>query len=84
MMPTAVLNPTRYDAQYPFVCGQFQEALTGPHAPGYYNGWKRKVTDEDLPSWWEDSSGAPGVGNMPIYRGKLKERDMRNMDEFDR
>eukprot|EP00973_Karenia_brevis_P037590 5187462-Karenia_brevis.AAC.1 len=33
MMPTAVLNPTIYDAQFPFVCGLFQEALPGPHAP---------------------------------------------------
>eukprot|EP00973_Karenia_brevis_P024419 3367553-Karenia_brevis.AAC.1 len=68
MMPTAILTPTVYDAQYPFVCGDDGIAFPGPHAPGYYNGWKRKVTDTDLPSWWRDSSGAPGVGNMPIYR----------------
>eukprot|EP00973_Karenia_brevis_P007919 1074321-Karenia_brevis.AAC.1 len=37
MMPGAVMNPTVYDAQFPVVCGRFQEALPGPHAPGYYN-----------------------------------------------
>eukprot|EP00973_Karenia_brevis_P025694 3544446-Karenia_brevis.AAC.1 len=79
-MPTAVLTPTVYDAQFPFVCGMFREALVAPHAPGYYNGWYRKVTDEDLPTWWKDSSGAPGVGNMPMYRGKLKEIDASRLD----
>eukprot|EP00973_Karenia_brevis_P072880 10121447-Karenia_brevis.AAC.1 len=55
MMPTVVLNPTVYDAQFPFVCGMFQEALVAPHAPNYHNGWYKKVTDEELPRWWIDS-----------------------------
>eukprot|EP00973_Karenia_brevis_P073526 10216249-Karenia_brevis.AAC.1 len=49
MMPNVVLNPTVYDAQFPFVCGMFQEALVASHAPGYHNSWYRKVTDENLP-----------------------------------
>eukprot|EP00973_Karenia_brevis_P069401 9650989-Karenia_brevis.AAC.1 len=75
MMPTAVLNPTVYDAQFPFVCGMFQEALVAPHAPNYHNGWYKKVTDEELPRWWIDSPGAPPVGIMPLYRGVLREVD---------
>eukprot|EP00973_Karenia_brevis_P027705 3818970-Karenia_brevis.AAC.1 len=48
------------------------EALVAPHAPNYHNAWHRKVTDS-VPHWWIDSSGAPPVGNMPLYRGQLEE-----------
>eukprot|EP00973_Karenia_brevis_P013004 1765282-Karenia_brevis.AAC.1 len=64
-MPQTVLNPTAFDAEFPFVCGDEGIAMPGPHAPGYFNGWKRKVTDENLPEWWRDTHGAPPVGNMP-------------------
>eukprot|EP00973_Karenia_brevis_P017847 2451742-Karenia_brevis.AAC.1 len=77
MMPRAVMNPTQYDAEFPFVCGQFQEALPPPHAPGYVNVWHRKVTD-DVPPYWIDTSGAPPVGYMPLYRGKIEELDVSN------
>eukprot|EP00973_Karenia_brevis_P046111 6388277-Karenia_brevis.AAC.1 len=42
MMPKAILSPAQYDAEFPFICGMFQEALPPPHAPGMLNAWFRK------------------------------------------
>eukprot|EP00973_Karenia_brevis_P058557 8156270-Karenia_brevis.AAC.1 len=71
MMPTAVLNPTQYDAEFPFICGMFQEALVVPHAPNYVNSWHRKVTD-NAPHYWIDTSGAPPVGSCPCIVEHLR------------